>query len=88
MVTNIDQAASVIVKSDHTGRTRYTSEYKHEVLAAIETSSLSAPDWMGSEYTDSHDKAPLGSGVAFQHVLQIFESWFGLRFHDFGSCEM
>jgi hypothetical protein len=34
---------------------------------------------MGSEYTDSHDKASFESGVAFQHVLQIFESWFGLR---------
>jgi transposase-like protein len=45
METNIDQAAGVIVKSDHTGRTRYTSEYKLEVLAAFETSSLSAPDF-------------------------------------------
>ena len=43
METNIDQAAGVIVKSDQTGRTRYTSEYKLEVLAAFESSSLSAP---------------------------------------------
>ena len=43
METNIDQAAGVIVKSDQTGRTRYTPEYKREVLAAFESSSLSAP---------------------------------------------
>ena len=43
METNIDQAAGVIVKSDQTGRTRYTPEYKLEVLAAFESSSLSAP---------------------------------------------
>ena len=43
METNIDQAAGVIVKSDQTGRTRYTPEYKREVLAAFESSALSAP---------------------------------------------
>ena len=43
METNIDQAAGVIVKSDQTGRTRYTPQYKLEVLAAFESSSLSAP---------------------------------------------
>lgn len=43
METNIDQASGVIVKSDQTGRTRYTSEYKREVIAAFESSSLSAP---------------------------------------------
>ena len=43
METNIDQAAGVIVKSDQTGRTRYTAQYKLEVLAAFESSSLSAP---------------------------------------------
>jgi hypothetical protein len=32
-----------IVKSDRTGRTRYTRQYKQEVLAAFESSSLSAP---------------------------------------------
>jgi hypothetical protein len=32
-----------IVKSDRTGRTRYTRQYKQEVLAAFEASSLSAP---------------------------------------------
>jgi hypothetical protein len=32
-----------IVNSDRTGRTRYTRQYKQEVLAAFETSSLSAP---------------------------------------------
>lgn len=43
MESNIDQAAGVIVKSDHTGRTRYTPEYKREVVAAFESSSLRAP---------------------------------------------
>ena len=46
METNIDQAVGVIVKSDQTGRTRYTSQYKREVLAAFESSSLSAPAWL------------------------------------------
>lgn len=32
-----------IVKSDRTGRTRYTRQFKQEVLAAFESSSLSAP---------------------------------------------
>jgi hypothetical protein len=32
-----------IVKSDRTGRTRYTRQYKQEVLAAYGSSSLSAP---------------------------------------------
>jgi transposase-like protein len=43
METNICQAAGTIVKLDRTGRTRYTPEYKREVLAAFESSSLSAP---------------------------------------------
>ena len=43
METNIDQSSGVIVKSDQTGRTRYTPQYKREVLAAFESSSLSAP---------------------------------------------
>ena len=43
METNIDQAAGVIVKSDQTGRTRYTAQYKLEVLAAFESTCLSAP---------------------------------------------
>ena len=38
-----EQTTGVIVKSDRTGRTRYTAQYKSEVLAAYESSSLSAP---------------------------------------------
>lgn len=38
-----DQTPGVIIKSDSTGRTRYTQQYKQEVLDAFETSSLSAP---------------------------------------------
>jgi hypothetical protein len=40
-----DQASGTIIKSDSTGRTRYTRQYKQEVLAAFESSSLSAPDF-------------------------------------------
>jgi transposase-like protein len=43
MSSIIDQTACPIVKSDRTGRTRYTDPYKQEVLAAYESSSLSAP---------------------------------------------
>ena len=42
METNIDPATGVVVKSDQTGRIRYTPEYKRKVLAAFESSSLSA----------------------------------------------
>lgn len=40
-----DQATGPIIKSDRTGRTRYTAQYKRDVLAAFESSSLSAPDF-------------------------------------------
>jgi transposase-like protein len=40
-----DPSAGTIIKSDRSGRTRYTDQYKQEVLAAFETSSLSAPDF-------------------------------------------
>ena len=43
MSTATDQTTAVIVKSDRTGRTRYSAQYKSEVLAAYESSSLSAP---------------------------------------------
>ena len=38
-----EQATGTIVKSDHSGRTRYAAQYKREVVAAFESSSLSAP---------------------------------------------
>jgi transposase-like protein len=43
MSSIIEQATGVIVKSDHSGRIRYTAQYKQEVVAAFESSSLSAP---------------------------------------------
>lgn len=43
METSPGPAEGVIIKSDRTGRTRYTAEYKREVLEAFQTSSLSAP---------------------------------------------
>ena len=45
MSTITDQSAGTIIKSDRSGRTRYTDQYKQEVLAAFKTSSLSAPDF-------------------------------------------
>lgn len=43
-MSSITESTSThIVKSDRTGRTRYTRQYKQEVLAAFESSSLSAP---------------------------------------------
>ena len=38
-----DSAAGTIIKSDRSGRTRYTAQYKREVLDAFQSSSLSAP---------------------------------------------
>ena len=43
METPTDSATGTIIKSDRTGRTRYTAQYKREVLDAFESSSLSAP---------------------------------------------
>jgi transposase-like protein len=41
--TAVNPPAVSIVKSDRTGRARYTRQYKQEVLDAFESSSLSAP---------------------------------------------
>jgi hypothetical protein len=41
METPTDPAAGTIIKSDRTGRTRYTAQYKREVLDAFESSCLS-----------------------------------------------
>ena len=43
METSTDSLTGPIIKSDRTGRTRYSAEYKREVLDAFESSSLSAP---------------------------------------------
>lgn len=37
-----EQTTGVIVKSDRTGRIRYTAQYRRKVLAAYESSSLTA----------------------------------------------
>ena len=42
-MSDSDQPTTSIIKSDRAGRTRYTRQYKQEVLAAYEASSLSAP---------------------------------------------
>lgn len=44
-MSDSDHPTTSIIKSDRTGRTRYTRQYKQEVLAAYETSSLSAPQF-------------------------------------------
>ena len=41
METLTDSSSGAIIKSDRTGRTRYTVQYKREVLDAFESSSLS-----------------------------------------------
>jgi len=43
MSSIIDPSTGSIVKSDRIGRTRYTRQYKQQVLAAFESSRLSAP---------------------------------------------
>ena len=37
------EASTSIVKSDRAGRSRYTAQYKSEVVAAFEASGLSGP---------------------------------------------
>ncbi|MGL4400149.1 MAG: IS66 family insertion sequence element accessory protein TnpA [Luteolibacter sp.] len=66
METNIDQAAGVIVKSDQTGRTRYTPQYKLQVLDAFESSSLSAPAFARQ------------CGIKYP----TFAAWIGARKHN------
>ena len=41
--THTDQDTGIIVKSDRSGRARYTDEFKREVVSAFESSSLSGP---------------------------------------------
>ncbi len=43
MATMQEEASTSIVKADRAGRTRYTDQYKAEVLEAFEASSLSGP---------------------------------------------
>ena len=45
MSSQSDPSTGIIVKSDRSGRTRYTAQYKQEVVTAFESSSLSAPDF-------------------------------------------
>lgn len=43
MTTTDDRAPATIIKSDRTGRRRYTREYKNQMLAAYESSGMSGP---------------------------------------------
>jgi hypothetical protein len=43
MSTPTDPSSGTIVKSDRTGRVRYSAQYKQEVVASFASSSLSAP---------------------------------------------
>ena len=56
MQTNSEPSTGIIIKSNRGGRVRYTDEFKREVLAAYESSSLSGPDFArqcGSEVSDT-----------------------------------
>lgn len=44
-MSDSDHPTTSIIKSDRTGRTRYARQYKQDVLAAYEASSLSAPQF-------------------------------------------
>ena len=43
MASTEDELPTTIIKSDRTGRPRYTQEYKEEVLAAYDASGMSGP---------------------------------------------
>jgi hypothetical protein len=43
MATMQEEALTSIVKSDRTGRARYTAQYKSEVVAAFDGNGLSGP---------------------------------------------
>lgn len=45
MTSVTEPTTGTIVKSDRIGRTRYAAQYKQDVLAAYESSSLSGPDF-------------------------------------------
>jgi hypothetical protein len=66
MSSIIDPSTVVIIKFDRSGRTRYTAEYKGEVLTAFQSSSLSAPDFAkqcGIKYKVAHfEEAMIGNG--------------------------
>lgn len=75
MDSPIDPPAGPIIKSDRTGRTRHTAEYKREVLDAFESSGLSGPVFArqcGIKYPTfaawlakrkNGDRSPAGSGA-------------------------
>ena len=43
MASTKDEVPANIIKSDRTGRRRYTQHYKDEVLSAYESSGMSGP---------------------------------------------
>jgi transposase-like protein len=47
MASTNSEPATSIIKSDRSGRRRYTQEYKDEVLAAYEASGMSGPAFAG-----------------------------------------
>ena len=53
MQTNFDPSTGIIIKSDRSGRVRYTDEFKREVLAGYESSSLSGPDFVSGQQSHS-----------------------------------
>ena len=59
MQTNSDPSTGIIIKSDRSGRVRYTDEFKREVLAAYESSSLSGPDFVSGQQSRKRSTEPL-----------------------------
>ena len=60
----VDPSAGNIVKNDRAGRTRYTRQYKEEVLEAFESSSLSAAAFArhcGIKYSTYNPSSPRNS---------------------------
>jgi hypothetical protein len=85
--TNDDLPATIIIKSDRTGRARYTQQYKVEVLAAYEASGMSGPafaehcglkyptfaSWVSKRRREENQSSPLaGDPTNQQFVLAEF----------------
>jgi hypothetical protein len=78
-MSDIDPPTTSIIKSDCAGRTRYSRQYKQEVLAAYDSSSLTAPQfaaqcgikyptfasWLASAKRRQCDKATLQNRPTF-----------------------
>ena len=81
METITDQPAGIIVKSDRSGRTRYTVQYKQEVIAAYESSSLSGPDFAkqcGIKYPNLAASGQQSTSYIFCQSYGIYATWLSM----------